>query len=52
MTAIHVTPEQLASLLLINNGLLDIAEQGVNPDILEELQMLQPDLEKLLEQVS
>ena len=52
MTTIQVTPEQLASLLLINNSLLDIAEQGADSDILEELQTLQPELEQILEQVA
>lgn len=52
MTTIQATPEQLASLLLINNSLLDIAEQGADSDILEELQTLQPELEQILEQVS
>ena len=45
---IEVTPEQLASLLLINIAITDLLEQGAHADILEELDMLQPDLQNIV----
>lgn len=48
---IEVTPEQLASLLLINIAITDLIEQGAHADILEELEMLQPDLQNIVAQI-
>lgn len=48
---IEVTPEQLASLLLINIAITDLLEQGAHADILEELEMLQPDLQNIVAQI-
>lgn len=48
---IEVTPEQLASLLLINIAITDLLEQGAKADIVEELEMLQPDLQNIVAQI-
>ena len=51
VNTISVTPEQLASLLLINIAITDLLQQGAKADIVEELEMLQPDLQNIVAQI-
>lgn len=44
-----ITAADMATLLLLNTAVADVVEEGtVTPDILEELELLQPSLEQII----